>query len=74
MHGELVKPPAGPDSENVIVPVGVIAVPALDGLSVTVAEHADAWFTTTRLAHETVVIVERRFTVILAGWLGGPEE
>ncbi len=43
-----------------------MAVPELDGLSVTVAVHVDAWFTTTGLAHETVVTVVRKLIVTVA--------
>ena len=49
-----------------------MAVPELDGLSVTVAVHVDAWFTTTELVHETVVRVARKLIVTVAGipvWL-----
>lgn len=74
VHGELAKVPDAPDSVKMIDPAGVSEVPAFEGLSVTVAVHVDAWFTTTRLAHEMVVMVRRRFAVMLAGWLGGLEE
>src|SRR6267378_3266942 len=70
-HGELVKLPAAPDAVNVIVPAGLTAVPGFDGLSVTVDVHVDAWFTTTRLEHETVVMVIRRFTVTVSSELCG---
>lgn len=42
LHGEPVKPPAMPVSVKVIAPVGVVAVPGLDGLSVAVAVQVDA--------------------------------
>ena len=42
VHGEPEKLPAGPDAVNVIVPAGLTAEPAFEGLSVTVAVHVDA--------------------------------
>lgn len=48
------------------MPDGVMVVPELDGLSVTVAVHVDAWFTTTGLVHETVVTVVRKLIVTVA--------
>jgi len=74
VQGELAKLPKAPVAVNVMVPAGLTAVPVFDGLSVAVAEHVDAWFTTTRLEHETVVIVMRRFTVTVSSELCGLEE
>jgi len=74
VQGEPVKLPATPIAVNVIVPAGLTTVPAFDGLSVTVAVHVDGWFTTTRLEHETTVMVIRRLTVTVSGELCGLEE
>jgi hypothetical protein len=46
--------PAGPVSVNVTVPVGVVGLALV---SVTVAVQDEAWFTTTGLVQETVVVV-----------------
>jgi len=54
-----------PLDENVTVPVGIIPDPM--SVSVTVAVHVEATLTRTGLLHETDVLVERGFTVILAG-------
>jgi hypothetical protein len=70
-HGELAKLPVAPVAVKVIVPAGLTAAPEFDGLSVTVAVHVEGWFTTTRLEHDTVVIVIRRFTVTVSGELCG---
>jgi len=55
--------PAGPVSVKVTVPVGVVTVPG--EVSVTVAVHEEAWFTTTGLVQTTAVEVLRLFTVTL---------
>ena len=54
-----------PLDENMTVPVGIIPDPM--SVSVTVAVHVEATLTRTGLLHETDVLVERGFTVILAG-------
>ncbi len=54
LHGLPVNEPVGPVSENVTVPVGVVGLALV---SVTVAVQDEAWFTTTGLAHVTVVVV-----------------
>ena len=51
----VVKDPVTPVSESETVPVGVVAPVA--ELSVTVTVHAEPWFATTGVAHETVVVV-----------------
>ena len=53
---------------NSTVPAGVLAVPA--AVSVTVAVHVDAVFTTTGVVHETAVDVVRRLTVIVLEVVG----
>ncbi len=62
-HVVELKEPAGPVSVNVTVPVGVVTVPG--EVSVTVAVHEEAWFTTTGLVQTTAVEVLRLFTVTL---------
>lgn len=52
-----------PVSEKATVPEGVMEVPGFEGLSVTVVEHVDAWFTTTGLLQDTVVTVMRKVMV-----------
>ena len=65
-----------PPGVNVTVPVGVLVVPT--DVSVTVAVHDVAWFTTTvDGVHATVVVVVRLFTVtdalpLLAAWVASP--
>ena len=54
-----------PFDENVTVPVGIIPDPM--SVSATVALHVEATLTRIGLVHETDVLVEREFTVILAG-------
>jgi len=54
-----------PLDENVTVPVGIIPDPM--SVSVTVDVHVEATLTRTGLLHETDVLVERGFTVILTG-------
>jgi len=54
VQGLPVNDPAGPVSVKVTMPVGVVG---LAFVSVTVAAHEDAWFTTTGLAQTTVVMV-----------------
>ena len=49
-------------------PIDATGVPTVE-LSVTVAAHLDAWLTTTALSHVTVVLVDRGFTVMVAGAL-----
>ena len=61
--------PVGGDSET--SPVGVIVVPR--DVSVTVAVHELAWFTTTGVAQARVMLVVLRLTVMLAAWLLLPE-
>ena len=46
VQGDPVKLPATPVEGKVIVPAGVIGVPTVE-VSVTVAVHNEAWFTTT---------------------------
>ena len=67
VHVVELNEPAGPVSVKVTVPVGVVTVPA--DVSVTVAVHEEAWFTTTGLVHTTAVEVVRGFTVTLAAAL-----
>jgi len=54
-----------PFDENVTVPVGIIPDPM--SVSVTVAVHVEGTLTRTGLVHETDVLVDRGFTMILAG-------
>ncbi len=54
VQGLPVNDPAGPVSVKVTMPVGVVG---LAFVSVTVAVHEEAWFTTTGLAQTTVVMV-----------------
>ena len=54
VQGLPVNDPAGPASVKLTVPVGVVG---LAFVSVTVAVHEEAWFTTTGLAQTTVVMV-----------------
>jgi hypothetical protein len=62
-------PVAVPVAAKFTDPVGVVAVPAFVGLSLTVVVHVEAWFTFTLLgAHVTIVVVGRRFTVTLAAF------
>lgn len=56
---------------RITLPVGVALVPG--DVSVTVAVHEPAWFTTTGVAHARAKLVVRRLTVILAAWLLPPE-
>jgi hypothetical protein len=52
-----------PVSANVTFPVGLSPVPV--AVSVTVAVHVEATFTVTGVVHETEMLVNRTFTVIL---------
>ena len=47
------------------VPLGVIELLAEDGFSVTMTLQLEAWPTTTEVAHERLVDVVRRLTVML---------
>jgi hypothetical protein len=67
VHVVELNEPAGPVSVKVTVPVGVVTIPA--EVSVTVAVHDEAWFTTTGLVQTTVVEVVRGLTVTLAAAL-----
>ena len=60
----VVNDPVTPVWLNATVPVGVIAVPG--EVSVTVTLHAEPWLITTGVAHDTVVVVARGLTTILA--------
>ncbi len=60
----VVNVPVTPVSESPTVPVGVIAVPA--EMSVTVTLHVEPWLITTGVVQETVVVVARGLTTILA--------
>ncbi len=53
--------PAAPVLEKLTLPVGVETVPG--EVSATVAEHVDAWATTTGDVQETVVEVALKLTV-----------
>ena len=69
------KVPAAPVEVKLTVPVGELAVPG--ELSATVALQELPWPTTTGDEHETVVVVARRFTVIvpvpvLMSWVVSP--
>jgi hypothetical protein len=68
VQGEPVNPPAAvPVNVNATVPAGVEIVPALVAGSTTVAVHTEPWPTkTVEGAHETVVVVGLRLTVIAA--------
>ena len=57
----VVNVPVTPISVRDTVPVGVVKVPGL--MSVTVTLHEDAWPTLTGDVHETVVVVARLLTV-----------
>lgn len=59
-----VREPA-PVDEKVTVPVGIIPEPT--SVSATVAVHVEATLTRTGLVHETDVLVERGFTVMMVG-------
>ena len=60
------EPVAVPVIANATVPAGVDAVPALPGPSTTVAVHVEVPAKLTVAgAHETVVVVGRRLTVIV---------
>jgi len=61
----VVNDPVTPVSLRAIVPVGVTNVPAAE-VSVTVTVHVDPWLTITGVVHETVVVVVRLFTTMLA--------
>ena len=60
---QVVNVPVTPVSVSETVPVGVMKVPAL--VSVTVTVHVEPWLIATGLVHDTAVVVERRFTVML---------
>ncbi len=60
----VVKEPVTPVSARVTVPVGVRKVPA--EISATVTVHNEPWFATTGVAQDTVVVVARLLTTILA--------
>ena len=64
------KDPA-PVAESDTVPEGVTPRPA-DDMSATVIVQADGLFVVTGLAHEIVIEVVRRVTVIVAGFVVEP--
>lgn len=61
---QVVKVPVAPVWLRAIVPVGVRNVPG--EVSATVTVQVDPWFTTTGVVQETVVVVARLLTTILA--------
>ncbi len=61
---QVVKEPVTPVSARVTVPVGVMNVPGEESATVTV--HNEPWFATTGVAQDTVVVVARLLTTILA--------
>jgi len=60
----VVKEPVTPVSAKPTVPVGVMKVPT--EVSATVTVHVEPWLITTGVVHETVVVVVRLFTTMLA--------
>jgi hypothetical protein len=62
---QVVNVPVTPVALRETVPVGVMNVPELT--SVTVTLHIEVWPTTTGVAHETMVVVARLLTVSVAG-------
>jgi len=61
---QVVNVPVTPVSASVTVPVGVRNVPA--EISATVTVHNEPWLATTGVAHDTVVVVARLLTTMLA--------
>ena len=55
-----------PVEEKFTVPVGMIAVPALE-VSLTLAVQVDAWLAGTGLVQDMVVLVVRLFALMVAG-------
>lgn len=62
VHGEPAKLPR--EAEKDTAPDGVIGVPA-EELSITLTVQAEVWLMTIGLLQATLVIVVRRFTMIL---------
>jgi len=62
---QVVNDPVTPVSASVTVPVGVRKVPAVE-VSATVTVHNEPWLATTGVAQDTVVVVARLLTTILA--------
>jgi len=61
---QVVNEPVTPVSLRATVPDGVVEVPA--DVSATVTVQVEPWLTTTGVVQETVVVVTRLFTTILA--------
>ncbi len=61
---QVVNDPVTPVSASVTVPVGVRKVPA--EISATVTVHNEPWLATTGVAQDTVVVVARLLTTMLA--------